>query len=165
MRAFLAALAFAVLTVSCNEPQERAPASESRTSQEASPSGGADSAEIVKLHREWIRAVQQHDPKLLDPILADEFVAYFPEPVTKQQYVAVARDTSMKVESVTDDELRVHVLGSGGDVAFVTGLATQKGREQGRAGSVQNRYTEVWVKRDGRWQCLVDHVQPVAPNS
>jgi ketosteroid isomerase-like protein len=165
MRAFLAAIPLAVLALSCNEPEDRAAAPESGTSQEASLAGGADSATIVKLHREWIRAFQEHDPKLLDPILADDFVAYFPEPVTKQQYLEATRDTSMKVESVTDDELRVRVLGSGGDVALVTGLATQKGREQGQAGSHQNRYTEVWVKRAGRWQCLVEQLQAVAPKS
>jgi ketosteroid isomerase-like protein len=109
---------------------------------------------FAQLHEQWIRAFQQRDPKLLEPLLADDFLAYGPEPFTKQQMLNAVRDTSSTLESVSNDALRVRVLGSAHDVAVVTGSVTAKARAEGQAFIMKNRYTEVWVKRGGRWQCV-----------
>jgi ketosteroid isomerase-like protein len=114
----------------------------------------ADSADIAKAHEQWIRAFQQHDPMLIEPLLADEIVYHGVEPFTKQHLIAHVRDTSFALQSVSPNELQVRVLGSARDVAVVTGSVIAKGRRAGKAFNLQNRYTEVWVKRAGRWQCV-----------
>jgi ketosteroid isomerase-like protein len=122
--------------------------------QEAAAAAGQDSAAIARLHERWIRAFQQHDPKLLESVLANEFVVYVPEPFTKQQLMENTKDSSVTRQSVSQDELRVRLLGSARDVAFVTGLVTQKGLRKGQPVMRRSRYTEVWVKRGGGWQCV-----------
>jgi ketosteroid isomerase-like protein len=118
-------------------------------------SGAAvDSAAIAKAHEQWIRAFQQHDPTLIEPLLADEIIYHGVEPFTKQHLMAHVRDTSFALESMSPNELRVWVLGSARDVAVVTGSVNARGRREGEAFNLQNRYTEVWVKRGGRWQCV-----------
>ena len=118
-------------------------------------SGAAvDSAAIAKAHEQWIRAFQQHDPTLIEPLLADEIVYHGVEPFTKQHLMTHVRDTSFTLESVSNNEFRVRVLGSSRDVAVATGSVNAKGRREGKAFNLQNRYTEVWVKRGGRWQCV-----------
>ena len=117
-------------------------------------SAAADSAAIAKVHEQWIRAFQQHDPALIEPLLADDLVYYGLEPFTKQHLMAHVRDTSFTLASVSQHELRVRVLGSARDVAVATGSVNAKGRRAGEAFDLRNHYTEVWVKRGGRWQCV-----------
>jgi len=117
-------------------------------------SAAVDSAAIAKAHEQWIRAFQEHDPTLIEPLLADEIVYHGVEPFTKQHLMEHVRDTSFTLESVSPNELHVRVFGSARDVAVVTGSVIAKGRREGEAFNLQNRYTEVWVKRGGRWQCV-----------
>jgi ketosteroid isomerase-like protein len=128
----------------------------SSTARNGQASGAAvdDSAAIGKAHEQWIRAFQQHDPTLIEPLLGDEIVYHGVEPFTKQHLMAHVRDTSFTLESVSQDELHVQVVGSARDVAVVTGSVNAKGLRGGKAFNLQNRYTEVWVKRGGRWQCV-----------
>jgi ketosteroid isomerase-like protein len=129
--------------------------SSARTANAGHTSGAAaDSAAIAKAHAQWIRAFQQHDPTLIEPLLADEIIYHGVEPFTKQHLMAHVRDTSFALESMSPNELRVRVLGSARDVAVVTGSVNARGRREGEAFNLQNRYTEVWVKRAGRWQCV-----------
>ena len=91
-----------------------------------------DSAAIAKAHEQWIRAFQQHDPTLIEPLLADEIVYHGVEPFTKQHLMTHVRDTSFTLESVSNNEFRVRVLGSARDVAVATGSVNAKGRRGGR---------------------------------
>jgi ketosteroid isomerase-like protein len=109
---------------------------------------------IAEAHEQWIRAFQQHDPALIEPLLADEIVYHGEEPFTKHHLMQHVRDTSFALESVSPNELRVRILGSARDVAVVTGSVNAKGRRVGEPFHLQNRYTEVWVNRGGRWQCV-----------
>jgi ketosteroid isomerase-like protein len=127
----------------------------SDTADAGQTSGAAvDSAAIAKAHEQWIRAFQQHDPTLIEPLLAEEIVYHGVEPFTKQHLMTHVRDTSFTLESVSNNEFRVRILGSARDVAVATGSVNAKGRREGKAFNLQNRYTEVWVKRGGRWQCV-----------
>jgi ketosteroid isomerase-like protein len=127
----------------------------SETANAGQTSGAAvDSAAIAKAHEQWIRAFQRHDPTLMEPLLADDVVYFGEEPFTKQHLMEHVRDTSFTLASVSQNELRVRVVGSARDVAVATGSVNAKGRRAGEAFNLQNRYTEVWVKRGGRWQCV-----------
>src|SRR5262245_21004914 len=46
-----------------------------------------DSAAIAKAHEQWIRAFQQHDPTLIEPLLGDEIVYHGVEPFNKQHLI------------------------------------------------------------------------------
>jgi ketosteroid isomerase-like protein len=59
-----------------------------------------------------------------------------------------------KVESAANSEMKAMVFG---DTAFVHGLFIVKSTTNGKDTSRQSRYTEVYVKRDGRWQCVTGH--------
>ena len=103
----------------------------------------------LRRHGEAARAV---DPRLptaqpvLEPLLANDFVVYGPEPASKEQMLEGVMDTSRQIEIVSHNEVRVGVLGSARDVALVTGSVTAKiRRKEQPATNLTNRYTEVWV--------------------
>jgi ketosteroid isomerase-like protein len=53
------------------------------------------------------------------------------------------------------EDFRVRVYG---DSAVVTALTRTKGKFTGQDFSTQERATDVFVKRDGRWQCVLTHL-------
>ena len=56
-----------------------------------------------------------------------------------------------RIESGSIDDLNVRVFGN---VAVVTGRSVLAGSYQGNRASVVQRFTDVFVKRDGRWQVV-----------
>jgi ketosteroid isomerase-like protein len=43
-----------------------------------------------------------------------------------------------------------------------TGRSTMIGRDKGRAVPRDNRFTRVWVVKEGRWQLVANHYSPMA---
>jgi len=53
------------------------------------------------------------------------------------------------------EDFRVRVYG---DSAVVTALTRTNGKFMGQEFSTQERATDVFVKRDGRWKCVLTHL-------
>ena len=66
-------------------------------------------------------------------------------------YAARVKSGDLKWEAYRSDEIQVRVYGS--DVAVATGRITLKHQRDTRAR--QGRFTQVWVRRQGRWQRVV----------
>ena len=129
---------------------------------------GRDSAavaqELLRVEEEWNRAFERHDPAALERIIADDYLAYGPDTLTKRQVIEEAKDTSVKIDDWSNDDMRVRVFGGSSDVAVVTGRSTQKGKSRtGKPYNTQVRFTEVWVNREGRWQCIAGHYTEIQP--
>jgi ketosteroid isomerase-like protein len=142
--------------------------SDTAKEQASSARGGRDSAaviqELLRLEEEWNAAFERHDPAALERIIADDYLAYGPDTLTKRQVVEEAKDTSVKIDDWSNDDMRVRVFGGSSDVAVVTGRNTQKGKSRtGKPFNTQVRFTEVWVNREGRWQCIAGHYTQIHP--
>jgi ketosteroid isomerase-like protein len=88
--------------------------------------------------------------------LAPEFVLTRAngETVTREQYLSDIEKGVRKTESYSTDDVAVQVFGS---VALISGRATLKSKFDGLDLSGQFRFTKVFVKRLGRWQCVSWH--------
>jgi ketosteroid isomerase-like protein len=58
------------------------------------------------------------------------------------------------------DDLKVRVFG---DAGVAVGLETEKSRYKGKDTSGQYRFTDTWLKRDGRWLCVASAATVVTP--
>jgi uncharacterized protein (TIGR02246 family) len=112
----------------------------------------ADEKAVTQLVHEWLDALVKNDLDALDRIIADDYVITNSDGsvLGKQQELEPFK-AGLKFESATVEDLKVRVYG---DTAVVTGAGTFKGNFKGRAFAVQERFTDVWVKRDGRWQAV-----------
>ncbi len=110
-----------------------------------------DEAALVQIEHTWVRAVEQHDATALQCILADEFEeADFDGSLISRSTMLASAMKPGKGHSELED-LRVHIYG---DVAYVRGIGvnSDNGRPAGRT-----RFTDIFVYRDGRWQCVAGH--------
>ena len=111
---------------------------------------------IRQLDHERIQAQIDADRVALDRIYADDFIGIGPSGTvrTKPQVLADFTSHDLKFQSITTDEVRIRVYGN---TVVETGRSTMVGQDKGRVVPRDNRFTRVWVRRQGRWQIVANH--------
>ncbi len=119
---------------------------------QSSPPVKSDQDILIELEHNWDAAFHRHDQAFIDRILAEEFVA------TYDNGVRGDRDLELKlalidenVESSTMDEFIIKEYGNTAVVWFTLHLV---GPVNGQRVQNDYRFTDVFVLRDGRWQCV-----------
>ena len=107
---------------------------------------------LIELEHNWDAAFHRHDQAFIDRILADEFVATYDNGVrgdrTLELKLALIDEN---VESSTMDEFIIKEYGNTAVVWFTLHLV---GPVNGQRVQNDYRFTDVFVLRDGRWQCV-----------
>lgn len=116
----------------------------------------SDQETLVKLERGWNEAFYDKDVAFIKNILADEFVATYDDGTRadKARELALVSEFNQQVTSAIQDEFTVKVYR---DTAVVWFTLHVTGLKQGRPSELTLRYTDVWVMRSGRWQCVSTH--------
>jgi ketosteroid isomerase-like protein len=114
---------------------------------------------LIKLENEWGDAVVKRDAASIDMLknrlVADEFIMMFDGSVfTKAQYFEYVEAIKEEILSLVVDEWQVRVYG---DAAVVMGRGAMKTRSEGKETTNRWRFTDTWIKRAGRWQCVAGH--------
>ena len=111
---------------------------------------------IRKLDEERIQAQIHADAAALDRIYADDFIGIGPSGTvrTKPQVLADFTSHDLNFQSITTDEVRIRVYGN---TVVETGRSTMVGQDKGKVVPRDNRFTRVWVKRQGRWRLVANH--------
>jgi ketosteroid isomerase-like protein len=111
--------------------------------------------ELLKLEDEWSQASIKRDGAALPRFYADEYLFTDEDGVVTDKAKEMKNLTTgvFRLESYKFDDMKVRVYG---DVAIVTGRNTIKGMwdDIKRDVSGPYRFTDVFVRRDGRWQCV-----------
>jgi uncharacterized protein (TIGR02246 family) len=122
--------------------------------------------EVQNIERAWLDAYEQNDEKAMTAIVADDFVITFPDGSmqTKPQILASIKMTqpagSPTAKFHTED-VRARVYD---DTVVLTGRVITEWRRDGQAISKnQQRYTDTYVKRNGRWQVVASHLSNAVP--
>ena len=123
--------------------------------------GDAAQEEIKKIEQERNRALLKHDTATLDRMTSDDytFINQRGELRTKTEILTGFKSGSFNYDAreVTDLEVRIY-----GDTAVVTGRAKQKGVENSKDYSGENRFTRVYIRQNGRWVSVALQVTLVA---
>lgn len=121
----------------------------------------SDQEVLIQLERDWDAALRRNDVKTIERMLAEEFVVTYDDGsrADRTRELEIAATFNQNVESSTLDEFVVKVLGN---TAVVWFRLTLVGPMQGKRTELAFRYTDVWVMRDGRWQCVSSQSTRVA---
>jgi ketosteroid isomerase-like protein len=113
-------------------------------------------ATIAQLEREWVAAIVKKDAAALDRLLADEFNGTSPtaHTYTKKSAIDDLAGGTYIVDSMELDEVSVNPYG---DTAVAFTSQEEKSKYGGKDLSGHYHYTDVWAKRDGRWQAVASH--------
>jgi ketosteroid isomerase-like protein len=155
------------------EPAEKpAPGKTGEPKAEPAKPATATSAEqeLLNLEREWLEAYIKRDVASMERILADDFLIVYPDGnmLTRADEIGALKKPApaggMPALSAEQSKVRVY-----GDTAVITGILVQKGTlpdgpNKGNAFETRDRYTDVYVKRAGRWQVVSSHLTTIKPN-
>jgi ketosteroid isomerase-like protein len=119
--------------------------------------------ELIKVENDWNTASIKRDTKTLELLYASEYHStdYTGKTYTKAEDLKSTTDPKNVFTSGVLSDLQVHIYGQ---TAVVTGLNTVKASYDGKETSGDYRFTDVFVKRDGRWQCVATQGTKVAKN-
>ncbi len=117
--------------------------------------GGVQDAdrEVQALEQAWADAVQHQDAGKIDRLQAAEYL--FTDPAgqvwTKSRELDTIKSGDLAIDSFELSEMKVRLYDS---TAVVTLRMVWHGQFRGSDISGPQRMTDVFVKRDGRWQCV-----------
>lgn len=128
--------------------------------QKASTTNGVED-QINKLEHNWAQAILKDGAAAVDQYEADDIVSIDPGGRVTDK-VQDKKDISgdLKFQSIEISDLKIHVFDN---TAVVAGTETLKGAFKGEDISGTYRYTDVWVKRNGKWQVVASQATKVQP--
>ena len=118
--------------------------------------------ELIALERGWNEAFYARDVEFLDSILADDFIVTYDDGARgdKTRELELSASFNQRVISATQEDFTVQVYD---DAAVVWFTLRVVGIRRGQEAEITLRYTDVWVVRDGRWQCVASQSTRVNP--
>ena len=121
----------------------------------------SDQEILIQLERDWDEAFQRGDVKFIETILADDFVVVFGDGRRgdKAAELKLTAEFNQQVDSSSIDEFDVKIYGN---TALVWFTKRMTGPVQGKPTTIAYRFLDVFVIRDGRWQCVASQSTRVA---
>jgi ketosteroid isomerase-like protein len=113
--------------------------------------------ELLNIEKEFAETIVSNNLEGLGRIVADDWIIIDPngEIVDRTRFFEVIKSGALTHDRMESEDLRVRVYG---DSAVVTGVTRTKGKFMGQEFSTQERATDVFVRRDGLWQCVLTHL-------
>jgi len=121
----------------------------------------SDEQELIRLAAAWENCLLTRDVATLDRLWAEEYTSGTPDGKvrSKKQSLAEIQSDDLKITSAACEDLQARVYG---DMGVTTGIAIEKGQYKGTDISGKYRFTDTWIKRNGRWQCVATHASRVS---
>ena len=116
--------------------------------------------ELLKLENAFAEAIVNNDLESIRRLVADDWIIIDPngEIVDRTRFFEVIKSGVLTHDMMESKDSRVRVYG---DSAVVSAVTRTKGKFMGHDFSTQERATDVFVKRDGRWRCVLTHLTRV----
>ena len=115
----------------------------------AQPGSGA--REILKLEDDWAAALVRRDTATFRELLASRFVYTENADVMGKKEVTEGVAGSDTVIWAGNEKMQAHMYGNTG---VVTGILAMRGRGKDGAFSKRYRFTDTWMRLDGKWQII-----------
>ncbi len=141
------------------------PLASSQTISQKVPQESKDVEELKRLEDEWLNSYLRGDKATFDRVVADDFTgtdesAVLRNKAQERELVQAPPPSPIKV-SLTNEEVQVRLHG---DTAIVTGRIVQKAERPGQDSfGFQSRFTDTFLKRQGRWQVVARHYSRLPP--
>jgi hypothetical protein len=142
-----AVLLIALPTTGCEEPPP--------------PSTARDEAILVEMQEVLARAWVDRDRATIERMIAPEWISTGPDGAGTDRAKVLAQVFETGVHTIRRleiDDVRARVFG---EAAVVTGRTHGVGEFEGVPYDVVIRFTDTFVRRDGRWQAVASHASLV----
>lgn len=111
-----------------------------------------ETSALATLNDDYIRAVQESDVRWFDSVLVDDFRCTLPDGslIDRERFLARSAQP-VEISNLAAHDVEVRVLGNAAIIHARTSFQLRDGSPG------WGRYTDVWVRLDGRWKVAAAH--------
>ena len=119
----------------------------------SAPSSNATEQQLINAEKNWAQAIVKGDEAAVARLEADDITTVQDDGsvTTKKDDLANLKSGETKYTAIDESDFQVRVYGN---AAVVTGSYRAKGSSKGKEFETNGRFTDTWVKRNGRWQAV-----------
>jgi ketosteroid isomerase-like protein len=120
-----------------------------------------DEARLLEAMEAWDRAMVANDPAAIGKFMADDWAIVGPDGRVgdKARFLELVGSGDLVHDVMETHEPRVRIYG---DSAVVIARGVSGGRYRGQPFHLVERVSCVFVRRDGRWSCVLTHLSELA---
>jgi ketosteroid isomerase-like protein len=120
-----------------------------------------DETKIIALENLWNQMQLNHDADAMGKLLDEDFVFtdYDGTVMSKEQFLETIRDKSYQLTVEASENMKLH---RHGDTVVVIGATHEKGTYKGKPYQHQGRFTDTWMKKNGRWLCIASQLSLIS---
>jgi ketosteroid isomerase-like protein len=119
-----------------------------------------ESERLADLFAEWSAAIVSNDRDSIGSFMADEWIIISPTgTTTRQQFLNAVSTGAVTHESFSFEPEQIRTYG---DTAIASGRVRNNGMFKGAPFDSDEWASDVFVKQDGRWLCVLSHITPVS---
>lgn len=113
--------------------------------------------ELVTVAHAWDRAMVENDADVIGEFMADEWTIVGADGSLgdRASFLELVRSGLLTHDAMTSEDIQIRVYG---DVAVLIARGVSGGMYQGRAFLEAERSSNVFVKRNGEWKCVLTHL-------
>lgn len=121
--------------------------------------------EVRKVEREWLDAYEKFDADAMDRIVAEDFTITFPNSQVQRKPQLMAQTRAQRsaapppVTRIRTEQVESRAYG---DTVILMGVVISEYERDGKTTTMRFRYTDTYVRHDGRWQVVASHLSNVA---
>jgi len=115
-----------------------------------------EAAKVRALEVKLMDAYKQRQIDVFASLLDPDFIITFEDGSTygKTGYTSYAANPSVRVDVVDMSDLKIRMHG---DTAVLIGAYHERGESKGSPYDYHDRFTDVWMKKDGKWRLIASH--------
>jgi ketosteroid isomerase-like protein len=110
--------------------------------------------ELLKVEKGFVDAIAKNDLEAIERFVTDDWIIINADVgiIDRERFLGVIKSGTLTHEMMESDDMRVRVYG---DSAVVSALTRSKGKFMGQEFTTHERSTDVFVRRDGQWRCVL----------
>jgi len=122
-----------------------------------------DASQLRSLELEVTELYKQRKVDRIAQLLDEDFVITFEDGsvYSKTGYISYNAAASVHIAEAETLDLRIHLHGN---TAALTGVYHERGDEKGKPYDYRDRFTDIWMKKDGKWRMIASHYAVPAKN-
>ncbi len=112
---------------------------------------------ILELERRFGEAMIRNDADAIGRLLSDDWIIIDPDGgvIDRSRFLAVIKSGALKHEAMDSEDIRVRTYPN---TATFTAVTHTRTKYLGKEFTTHERATDVFVKEDGRWHCVLTHL-------
>jgi ketosteroid isomerase-like protein len=110
--------------------------------------------ELLKVDKGFVDAIAKNDLEAIERFVTDDWIIINADGgiIDRERFLGVIKSGALTHEMTESEGIRVRVYG---DSAVVSALTRSKGKFMGQEFTTHERSTDVFVRRDGQWRCVL----------